>query len=215
MNYVDDACMDSFTPGQIERMQDAWEMFRADGGESCACALETSSKSKKSEKSKKSSKSDSKSSSSVRGRRELNESVTLTRELRKNMSSSSKKSKSSSKSSSSDGDTYNTQAYDDVDETSNIPTCNGVAPSTFVKLFEYEGKGDDVTVTVMSANAYTTLTVLEGSCGGLRCVTASQSPAGALIGNSEVTFEAEKGETYYIAVSTKEVPEEFSIEFDD
>lgn len=32
MDYTQDSCMDMFTPGQADRMSDAWQQFRADGG---------------------------------------------------------------------------------------------------------------------------------------------------------------------------------------
>jgi hypothetical protein len=46
MTYVEDACKTEFTPGQIVRMQMAWEVFRAVRGLSCDDPIEYGGKGK-------------------------------------------------------------------------------------------------------------------------------------------------------------------------
>ena len=85
---------------------------------------------------------------------------------------------------------------------SEVPICGGVEPGVGVKWYEIEGKGKEVTIDVGSVNLYTTITVLEGMCGMLQCVAATELLPAAVTGDTTLKFVAAKGETYYIAVTT-------------
>ena len=199
MSLYKNACMDTFTPGQIERMQLGWELYRAQGGGGPCCAIDTGIGG-----GGKSAKSGGKTGNSKSGKNGKNGKKKMGRKMgdsrrgvrglanTRGLVGSKKKNGFSTR--------VNTQNSPD-----SVPDCAGVEAYDHVAWFEIEGIGEEVTVEVDSDQLFTSISAFEGSCDSLFCVDATNSSSGST-GDSQLTFFGEDGKTYYIATTTKGQP---------
>ena len=187
MTLYYDYCRDTFTPGQIERMQYAWEYFRAQGGADACCAININedgtgkSKGKSKSKGKRGNRRGMQRRSLVRGERDL-----------------------------CHGCKSNFGLYRVVtQETSNdVPDCDGVEAYGNVAWFEFEGLGECACVKVGSTDVFIAISAFEavnGDCENLQCQEATESPVPAPNGNSLLCFDISDDETYKIAVTSQQV----------
>lgn len=193
MSYYQDFCRNTFTAGQIERMEVGWEAFRLQGGGKCACAIEPAETgSSKSGKSKsKTGKTGKTSKSSRRGERGI-------RRLQKR-----------GKFGFSFATTTHTQR-----NTEEPPPCMGVTDFDFVSWFEIDGIDNEITVDVDSPGLFAAIAVYKGSCSSLSCVDGIDSFEVSPLsdnGSTQLTFDSDDDESYYIVVTTKNQPGEVTV----
>ena len=213
MTHYQDFCRETFSEGQIERMQRAYVTYRRDGGGRCSCAIgleeSSSGKSGKSSKAKSSKKGSMKNGGRGRNGGFAKNSSGYRRRVRgeqleDNLDAQKHRELKGCNVCAGGGQSIQSLLETQY-STEPVPVCSGVTPSEYVKWFVVEGVGDEFTVRVRgagnSADTDLTVTVVEGSCELPTCVTAAASDSSEP-GVVELTFFGEDGETYYIVVTT-------------
>ena len=199
MSLYDNTCMNTFTPGQIERMQMGWEIYRTQGGESieCAVSIEENDESGKSGKNGK----NGKSGNNGNGKSGKNGG---TRRLRKSKVRGLRKLEHGQRRKYGFRD-LTTHAYSEL-VGNDVPTCDGVVPYLNVAWVVVEGTSEVLTFDTVSPNLYTSVTVVTGSRDAPTCVAAAKSESPAATGDVSVTFLSIENQVYYVATTTGPYP---------
>lgn len=194
MNYGDDVCLVEFTEGQIERMQMSWTTFRSLDGESCECPIRAEYKYIKIDQAK-----DGEECRRLSGCRKTRR----TRE--KNYESGAKGGKGKKKELCSQTQTVSP---------TNVPMCNGIFPSEWVRWYKFEGSGSVTSISTDATNVYTTITVVKGGCSR-QCVAATESATPSGLGDAQLIFPTTYGTEYLVAVTTFPYLGEFCLKIED
>jgi predicted choloylglycine hydrolase len=81
-----------------------------------------------------------------------------------------------------------------------VPTCDGVNPLFYVRWYQFEGDGKEVTILTDAMDTYIAISVFTGGCD-LECV-AADGPAEVTDTTAGVAFETEEDAIYLVAVTT-------------
>jgi hypothetical protein len=84
-----------------------------------------------------------------------------------------------------------------------VPTCDGVNPLFYVRWYQFEDDGKEVTISTDAMDTYIAISVFTGGCD-LECVAADGQTEVTDTSHTtaEVAFETEEDVIYLVAVTT-------------